>query len=86
MAAKGTVTIYYRTTEHHRQPVEGIQGFWHASYAVLDGESVTVRLQPSGGYHASEAQLKYHADRALTEQCREHGETYTPIRYQIERS
>ena len=85
MALKGTVQIYYRTTEQHRQPVEGIPGFWHAAYAYLDGESVTARLQPTVGFRASDAQLHYHADQALRENCQRHGEPYLPTTYEIER-
>lgn len=84
MATKGTVSIYYRTTENHRQPVEGIPGFWHASYAYLDGEQVTIRMQPSVGYRASEAQLKYHADQGLRNKMGESGEAYEPTQYEIE--
>jgi hypothetical protein len=85
MATQGTVTIYYRTTEMHRQPIEGIEGFWHAAYAYLDGEAATIRMQPTVGYRASGAQLRSHADQGLRARMRRAGESYAPTAYHIER-
>jgi hypothetical protein len=85
MAAQGTVEIYYRTTEQHRHPVEGIPGFWHASYSYLDRETVTVRFQPYVGFQASDKQLTYHADQALRAKMRQSGEPYAPSTYRIAR-
>lgn len=78
MATKGTVTIYRHTTPGTDET------FWYAEYAYLDGESMTVRLQPSVGPQASAAQLQYHADQGLRAQMQRAGEPYIPTVYSIE--
>src|SRR4029450_3015965 len=78
MATKGTVNIYFREDGNG-------EACWYASYAYLDGEAVTIRMQPFVQRQASDAQLKYHADQGLRETMRSSGEPYSPTSYQIER-